>query len=67
VPGVTIDSSSTGAALQVGADVPLGSGMYFNFDVKKVLIQTNVYANGTNLGTLKIDPVLVGVGIGWRF
>jgi outer membrane protein len=67
VPGVTIDNSSTGGALQVGVDVPLGSGMYFNFDVKKVLIQTNVYANGTNLGTLKIDPVLVGVGIGWRF
>lgn len=67
VPGVTIDSSSTGAALQVGVDVPLGSGMYFNFDVKKVLIQTNVYANGANIGTLKIDPVLVGVGVGWRF
>lgn len=67
VPGVSIDSSSTGGALQVGVDVPLGSGMYFNFDVKKVLIQTNVYANGANLGTLKIDPVLVGVGLGWRF
>ena len=65
--GVTIDSSSTGAALQVGVDVPLSSGMYFNFDVKKVYIGTNVYSGTTNLGSFKVDPLLVGVGIGWRF
>lgn len=65
--GVTIDSSSTGAALQVGVDVPLSAGMYFNFDVKKVYIGTNVYSGTTNLGSFKVDPLLVGVGIGWRF
>ena len=65
--GVTIDSSSTGAALQVGVDVPLSSGLYLNFDVKKVLIGTNVYSNGTSLGNFKVDPLLVGVGVGWRF
>jgi outer membrane protein len=39
-----------------------------NFDVKKVYIKTDVYtAAGVNAGTLKLDPVLVGVGVGYRF
>jgi outer membrane protein len=64
---VTLDSHSYGAALQVGVDVPLTKQVSLNFDVKKVYIQTDVYANGVNKGTLKLDPVLVGVGVGYRF
>jgi outer membrane protein len=64
---VTTDSSSWGGALQVGVDVPLSGNMYFNFDVKKVFIKTNINADGNSAGTLKVDPLLVGVGIGWRF
>ena len=64
---VTPDSSSWGAAFQVGVDVPLSGNMYFNFDVKKVLIKTNINAGGNSIGTLKVDPLLVGVGLGWRF
>jgi outer membrane protein len=64
---VTTDSSSWGGALQVGVDVPLSGNMYFNFDVKKVFIKTNINAGGNSVGTLKVDPLLVGVGIGWRF
>jgi outer membrane protein len=64
---VTPDSSSWGGALQVGVDVPLSGNMYFNFDVKKVYIGTNINAGGSSLGSLRVDPLLVGVGIGWRF
>ena len=64
---VTLDSHSYGAALQVGVDVPLTKQVSLNFDIKKVYIQTDVYANGVNKGTLKLDPVLVGVGVGYRF
>jgi outer membrane protein len=64
---VTPDGSSWGAAFQVGVDVPLSGNMYFNFDVKKVLIKTNINAGGNSIGTLKVDPLLVGVGLGWRF
>jgi outer membrane protein len=64
---VTVDNASWGGALQVGVDIPLSGNMYFNFDVKKVLIQTNINAGGNSVGTLKIDPLLVGVGLGWRF
>jgi outer membrane protein len=65
--GVDTSRSSTGGALQVGVDVPLSKSLYLNFDVKKVYISADVSSNGTKLGTLKVDPLLVGVGLGWRF
>ena len=65
--GVSIDNSSWGAAIQAGVDIPLSKNLYFNFDVKKVNIRTGVYAAGSQIGTFKIDPLLVGVGLGWRF
>jgi outer membrane protein len=64
---VTLSQSSTGAALQAGVDVPLTKQVSLNFDVKKVYLKTHVYAGGADAGTLKLDPVLVGVGIGYRF
>jgi len=64
---VTPDASSWGGALQVGVDVPLSGNMYFNFDVKKVWIGTNINAGGASAGSLRVDPLLVGVGLGWRF
>ena len=65
--GVDIDRNSWGGALQVGVDVPLSKNLYLNFDVKKVYIKTDVFAGGVKAGTFKVDPVLVGVGLGWRF
>ena len=65
--GVDIDRNSFGPALQAGVDIPLSKNLYLNFDVKKVYIKTDVTAGGAKLGTFKVDPVLVGVGLGWRF
>lgn len=65
--GATLENDSWGPALQVGVDIPLRGNMYFNIDVKKVLIRTDVFAGTTNLGTFKVDPLLVGMGLGWRF
>lgn len=67
LPGVDIDRNSWGPALQVGVDIPLSKGLYLNFDVKKVYIRTDVSLNGKNIGEFKVDPLLVGVGLGWRF
>jgi outer membrane protein len=64
---VSIKKDSWGAALQVGVDVPIDKTMSFNFDVKKVQIATDVSAGGAPLGEFKVDPLLVGVGLGWRF
>jgi len=66
-PGVDIKRDSFGGALQVGVDVPLSGNMYLNLDVKKVMLGTDVSAGGANLGSFKVDPLLVGVGVGWRF
>ena len=63
----TIDSSSAGLALQAGMDISLGNNMYLNVDIKKVYIRTDLKAAGTSLGTIKVDPILLGLGIGWRF
>ena len=65
--GVSIDRNSFGPALQAGVDIPLSKNLYLNFDVKKVYIKTDVAAGGAKLGTFKVDPVLVGVGLGYRF
>ena len=63
----SIDKNSFGGALQVGVDIPLSKNLYLNLDVKKVYIKTDVFSSGTKVGTFKVDPVLVGVGLGWRF
>ena len=71
VPGVTglkIDNSYLGWALQAGFDVKLTNNLFFNMDVKKVQVRTDVETSGgTKVSTLKVDPLLFGVGLGWRF
>ena len=62
-----IKRNSVGLALQAGVDVPLSKTLYLNVDVKKVFINTKVRAGGAELGKFKVDPVLLGVGLGWRF
>ncbi len=62
-----MDNDSLGGALQAGVDVPIGKNLYFNVDVKKVYIKTDVKLAGEKIGSFKADPVLVGVGLGWRF
>jgi len=66
-PGLDIDRNSWGFALQAGFDVPIAKNTVLNFDVKKVQIRTDVTSAGTTLGEFKVDPLLIGVGIGWRF
>lgn len=66
-PGVTIEDSSFGWSLQAGIDIPINKTMSINLDIKKVQIRTDVMAGGNKLGTLKVDPILFGVGFGWRF
>lgn len=62
-----IKKNSFGGALQIGFDYALDKNWSLNFDVKKVFIETDVRAGGTKVGTFKVNPVLVGVGLGYRF
>lgn len=62
--------NSVGFALQAGFDVPIGDTYFFNADVKKVFIGTDVSidAAGTAVSAdVDIDPWIIGVGIGRRF
>lgn len=61
---LTVKKSSFGPALQVGFDYALDKNWSINFDVKKVYIDTKVSGG---IGKFKVDPVLVGVGLGYRF
>ena len=63
----SIKNRSTGAAVQVGVDVPMGGGWLLNVDVKKVQIKTDVFSFGAKAGTFKVDPTLLSVGFGKRF
>ena len=65
--GVDIKRNSVGLALQVGVDIPLTKDIFFNIDIKKVQLGTKVSAGGAQIGKFKVDPLLVGVGLGWRF
>jgi len=63
----SIKHNSFGLSAQIGADIELSKNLYLNVDVKKVQIGTKVYSSGTEVGKFKVDPLLVGVGLGMRF
>ncbi len=64
---VTIENSSIGPAIQVGADYRLNRNWYLNVDVKKVWIGTDVFLAGAKISELKVDPWLFSIGVGYRF
>jgi outer membrane protein len=63
------ESSSWGTAIQLGADFPINDKLSINVDFKKIDISTkvSVKANGAYLGTVKVNPVLFGAGVGYKF
>jgi outer membrane protein len=66
-PGSSINKSSTGLALQAGIDYEISKNMYLNLDIKKIKVDTDVTLLGVPAGNFKIDPWVVGAGIGWAF
>jgi outer membrane protein len=65
--GANINSHSWGGALQVGIDFPIDKNLSFNIDFKKLNLKTDVFVGGANKGLLKLDPTLIGVGLGYRY
>ena len=64
-----VDNSSWGGALQAGADIPINKTFFFNIDVKKIWIDTDVkvVATGATAANFKINPVVIGLGVGMKF
>lgn len=65
--GVDVKRDSWGGAMQVGFDYALDKNWSLNFDVKKVYMDTKVTGAGLDQHKLKLNPVLIGVGVGYRF
>jgi outer membrane protein len=62
-----LSSSSFGIAAQAGFDVKVADHWFVNADVKYVQLEADVKAGGAKLTKVKLDPWLLGAGIGYRF
>lgn len=60
-------STSLGWALQGGLDIEIGPRGVFNLDLKYVNIETEVESGGSRIYDLKINPWVIGAGLGYRF
>ncbi len=63
-------SDSVGWAAQIGTDIDLTDRIFVNADVKYISIRTNATLTTTAAGVqqvhVRLDPLVVGVGIGFR-
>lgn len=63
-----LDKWHVGAAVQAGFDYKIAKNLFFNMDVKKAQVRSDVENDaGVKLTRLRVDPLIVGVGLGWRF
>lgn len=72
VPGVgalDLEGSSVGVSGQAGFDVKLADRLFLNADLKRVTLRSDVMlaAGGQKVSVVKVDPWLIGVGLGYRF
>lgn len=70
--GLKVDSA-WGTALQAGVDVPVTSNWSLFIDVRKIFVKTSATGTVPALGSppvlasVKLDPVVIHAGIGYRF
>lgn len=64
---VSIKNHSVGPALQVGIDVQASKSLFVNADIKKIWVKTDASLGGSSIGTLHVDPLVIGIGVGVKF
>ena len=64
---LSLENYSAGLALQAGFDVRIDQNWYFNVDVKRAAIRSDVTAGGAKLTTAKLDPWLWALGVRYEF
>lgn len=62
-----LENHSVGLALQAGLDYKIDKNWSINLDVKRINIRSDVKVSGAVVTQVKVDPVLVAVGVGYRF
>lgn len=66
--GNSLSKDSVGAAFQIGFDYKVGPNSFINFDIKKVYMSADLKVDGFGkVSKLTLDPLLVGVGYGFKF
>ncbi|MDR0440537.1 MAG: outer membrane beta-barrel protein [Candidatus Accumulibacter sp.] len=63
----SVEKDSFGPAVQAGFDYALSKNWSVNFDVKYIRMDTDVKVGGVKRGKIDLDPMLYGIGIGYRF
>lgn len=73
--GIKYDNAF-GYGFQIGFDIDLSEKFFINLDFKKLFLETDVTVDASNLNggatldipaTVKLDPMLLGIGLGMRF
>lgn len=62
-----LEKSSLGWSVGAGFDVKVADKWFANFDVKKVKIGADVTLDGAKISHVDVDPLLISVGVGYRF
>ena len=62
-----LEKDSWGFAIQAGVNINLDKNWSLNVDVKNIQIRSDVFISGAKASAVKIDPWLVGIGVGYRF
>jgi outer membrane protein len=52
---------------QFGVDFTVGKGVLLNLDIKYINVETDVSIDGMDLGKVKINPWVIGFGVGHRW
>lgn len=63
----SLEHDSVGLVLQAGVDYAVAKQWSLNFDVKKARIRSDVMVGGAKVSRVKVDPLMIGVGVGYRF
>lgn len=63
----SLEHASWGLSLQAGVDFRLDQHWSLNLDAKKVRIRSDVMIAGARASSVNVDPLLLGIGLGYRF
>ena len=63
----SLEHDSVGLVLQAGLDYAIDRQWSLNLDVKKAQIRSDVMIGGAKASRVKVDPLMIGVGVGYRF
>src|SRR5690606_25514139 len=57
---------SFGLAAPLGLDIDIGENLILGIDARWIDIDSDAKLSGASLGTVEIDPVVLGLTFGWR-